>query len=619
MQWQWKMRCVNFRHKACRMDYSLIERYFRLSAGYRFTNGCAVIMKLGQDNQDIIELIYGAATNGHLYLELLESLKNSIDQDQKLTPVSTLIAHLKQSSEISQRFFESQQQQMVYSTLAEQLPYSILLLDEGAQIIFANESAFKYAQINHLKQLPKALNLSCELQNTLLKKQVKNIARHQGSDTQAILLEGPSEEGNRDPLLAMLSPITQVKGLYNGHIPSSAVAALFISQQPNVPIQFEQLQNLYHLTPTEAFIAGKLASAYSTEDIAKIRNSTVATIRNYIKSILQKTNTKKQQELVSLLLRSPLSLNGSFKKSLQKNAQLIGQDFLLELNDKRQLSYRVYGDIRHTPILQSHASLSCRLEATLYMESLLAQGFCVIVPERAGFGLSSMPPYESMLDYPEDIVQLLDYLNITSAYLLGTLAGGCFTLAMAHAYPERVKEIMLIESFSPKVDPAKIEGAPFFYRHFPQFCQSWPRLALYSMRLSMFEFKRKPEESYRHLLGLFNEADAKILGLSEVKSPVKLQAIESTRQGVEALLQDIILTTQAWGFDVAEIKQPCHIFYGEGDSVAKAFSKELQVLLPNSISHYYEHEGFASMMYLKLPKLLQTLNWNNEAQLRSAC
>ena len=214
---------------------------------------------------------------------------------------------------------------------------------------------------------------------------------------------------------------------------------------------------------------------------------------------------------------------------------------------------------------------------------------------------------------------LLDYLNITSAYLLGTLAGGCFTLAMAHAYPERVKEIMLIESFSPKVDPAKIEGAPFFYRHFPQFCQSWPRLALYSMRLSMFEFKRKPEESYRHLLGLFNEADAKILGLSEVKSPVKLQAIESTRQGVEALLQDIILTTQAWGFDVAEIKQPCHIFYGEGDSVAKAFSKELQVLLPNSISHYYEHEGFASMMYLKLPKLLQTLNWSNEAQLRSAC
>ena len=575
-------------------------------------------MKPGQDSQDIIELIYGAATNGHLYLELVESLKKSIDHKEDLTSVSSLVTHLKQSSEISQRFFESQQQQMVYSTLAEQLPYSILLLDEDAQIIFANESAFKYAQIDHLQQLPKPLNLSCETQNTLIKKHIKDISLHHQNDTQAILLEGPGEVGKTIPLLAMLSPITQVKGMYNGHIPSGAVAALFISQQPNVPIQFEQLQNLYHLTPTEAFIAGKLASAYSTEDIAKMRNSTVATIRNYIKSILQKTNTKKQQELVSLLLRSPLSLNSSFKKSLQKNAQLIGQDFLLDLKDKRQLSYRVYGDINHTPIVQSHASLSCRLEATLYMEALLVQGFCVIVPERAGFGLSSMPPYESMLDYPDDIVQLLDHLHIDSAYFLGALAGGCFTLAMAYSYPERVKEIMLIESFSPLVDPAKVEGAPFFYRHFPHFCQSWPRLALYSMRLSMFEFKRKPDESYRHLLGLFNEGDAKSLGLSEVKSPVKLQAIESTRQGVEALLQDIVLTTQDWGFNINNIKHPCHIFYGEGDPVAKAFSKELQNLLPNSMGHFHEHDGFASMMYLKLPKLIQTLNWLPQSQARRA-
>jgi pimeloyl-ACP methyl ester carboxylesterase/DNA-binding CsgD family transcriptional regulator len=575
-------------------------------------------MTKGQDSQNIIELIYGAATNGQLYLELVESLKKNIDHQEDLTSVASLLSHLKQSSEISQQFFETQQQQLMYNTLVEQLPYSILLLDEEANIIFANESAFKAAKITHVNQLPKTLALDSKTQDTLVKKHVKNMASHQLNETKAMLLEVQGDGDKDVSLLAMLSPITQVKGMYNGHIPSGAVAALFISQQPNVPIQFEQLQSLYHLTPTEAFIAGKLASAYSTEDIAKMRNSTVATIRNYIKSILQKTQTSKQQELVSLLLRSPLSLNTSFTKSLQKNAQLIGQDYLLELKDKRQLSYRVYGDLRNTPIIQSHASLSCRLEATLYMEAVLAQGFCVIVPERAGFGLSSLPPYQSLLDYPDDIVQLLDGLNIDAAYFLGTLAGGCFTLAMAYAHPERVKEVMLIESFSPFVEPAKVKGAPFFYRHFPQFCQSWPRLALYAMRLSMFEFKRKPDESYRHLLGLFNEVDAKNLALAEVKSPVKLQAIESTRQGVEALLQDIVLTTQEWGFDISQIQSPCHIFYGEADPVAAQFSKELQTLLPNAVGHFYEHEGFASMMYLKLPKLVHSLNWQKQSQLKRA-
>ncbi len=566
------------------------------------------IMAQGQDSQKIIELIYGAATNGELYLELVESLKCQIDSQESNSSVGSLLAHLKQSSEISQQFFESQQKQVLYNTLADQLPFPIILLDKNAQVTLANESALKILSIESVKQLPIALNIGSEKQKLQIEKQLKTLGQYDFSDAQTMLLDVPasSHSDEKTPLLAMLSPIAQVESMYSGNIPSTAVAALFLSQQPNVAIQYERLQSLYNLTPTEAFIAGKLASAYSTEQIAQMRNSTVATIRNYIKSILQKTQTTKQQELVSLLLRSPLA----HKTSAPTKSQWIARDHILELTDKRLLSFRVYGDTNLTPLVLCHASLSCRLEAPIYMQSLLDQGYYLIVPERAGFGFSSMPVYNTMLDFADDMEHLLDHLKIKSAYFIGSLAGGCYALAMAYAYPARVKELMLIESFSPLVDPSKIKGAPFFYRHFPHFCHNWPRMALYTMRLSMFEFKRKPDKSYRHLLGLFNDVDSRYLALDQIQSRAKWQAIESVRQGVEALLHDIILTTQEWGFDIGKVTSPCHIFYGEGDPVAAEFSKTLQQLLPNNTGHFYKDEGFASMLFLNLPKLISTLKWD---------
>ena len=566
-----------------------------------------------KQGQEIIELIYGSATNGELFLEMVASLNNKIELSSGSHSARSLLTHLKQSSEISQQFFESQQQQVLYNSLADQLPFSIILLDEDSQVIFANESALTLLNIASVKHLPKTLALGSGAQQNQIKKQVKTLANHQEHDTHAMLLETSNvNKASTEPLLAVLSPIAQAKGVYTGHIPTSAVAALFISQQPDAAIQHEQLQSLYNLTPSEAFIAGKLASGYSTEAIAQLRNSTVATIRNYIKIILQKTATRKQQELVSLLLRSPLSLKKSLNKTQPNTVHLNGQDYLLTLSDQRQLSYRVYGDMSLTPLVLCHASLSCRLEAPLHMEELLNQGFYLIVPERAGFGLSSLPVYNSLIDFAHDLEQLLDHLEIDSTYLLGTLAGGCFALAMAHSYPERVKELMLIESFSPLVEPHQVAGAPFFYRHFPRLCQAWPRVALYSMRLSMFEFKRKPNESYRHLLGLFNEGDANTLARTDIKTQATSQAIESTRQGVEALLQDIVLTTQEWGFDVSDIKCKCHIFYGDGDPVAAAFAAKLQTLLPNHIAHFHENQGFASLLYLQLPSITKGLRWRTK-------
>lgn len=548
-----------------------------------------------------IDLIYRAATDSQVHLDLIECLQESINDNETET-TELLVSHLKQSSKISQQLFEAQQQQLMYNTLADQLPFSIILLDQSANVVMSNQAGLALLEVQGIHQFPKQINIGSEKQRINIKKRLLELNNPKcQAESEALLLEDSSGRST----LALLSPIAEARGKYNGHIPSNAIAALFVSQQADTAIQHKKLQALYKLTPTEAMIAGKLSEGASTEIIAELRGSTVATIRQNIKSILQKTNTSKQQELVALLLRSPLALNSAvyFDKSIQFN------DYTLELNDKRLFSYRVYGDPKKTVIVLSHASLSCRFEAPLDVDSLIKNGFCLIVPERAGYGYSSIPVYKNLLEYSADIEQLLNHLEIQSAYFAASLAGGPYALGIAYALPKRVKELLLLESFSPDTDMGKIEGAPFFYKYFPGFCQKLPKLALYSMRLTMFEFKRKPKESYKHLLGMFNQTDSRTLSNPLIQSQATEQAIESTRQGVEALMQDIVLTSQDWGFDISEITAKCHIFYGNGDPVAEVFSKKLLNNLKNTEDHYIKDSGFADMLYLELPNIVNTIKW----------
>lgn len=555
-------------------------------------------------NQQFIELIYRSASNGDLYLSLYEHFQSYLDEHSDPDDHeqhASVMAHLRQSAQISQNLLESQQQQQLYLKLADQIPTGLILLDGNANIVFANQSGLSSLELTSLDQA-QALQLACEQQLNHLRQRLKQWQTELPQEPEAMLLESPT----RISLMALLSPLADAKAMLGHQLPDAAVAVLFISPRADSPIQYEQLQALYKLTPAEAFIAGKLACAYSTEDIAKMRRSTVATIRAYIKSILQKTGTAKQQELVSLILRSPLTIQ------TQQANNAVGRDQSIVLSDQRQLSYRCYGKPSDTPLVLAHASLSCRLEAPLDVAALVEQGYYLIVAERAGYGLSSGPAYHQLVDYAKDIRQLLDQLEIDSAYFIGHLAGGCFALAMAYTYPQRVKQVLLLESFAPGIKPQDIKGAPFFFRHFPRLCLNAPQLALYALRLSMFEFKRKPELSYQNLMGLFNDTDKQILGLPELQNQVIPQVIEAANQGVEALLQDIILTSSDWGFDITKIQTHCHLAYGQADPVSQTFYQALTKQLPNHSSHLFSEQGFASLFYQNLPTLLQNLDWNTK-------
>lgn len=65
------------------------------------------------------------------------------------------------------------------------------------------------------------------------------------------------------------------------------------------------LRNLYRLTPTEARMADLIAQGKEIKDAASIMGTTLETARFHVKRVLAKTGTRRQAELVKLVLSLP--------------------------------------------------------------------------------------------------------------------------------------------------------------------------------------------------------------------------------------------------------------------------------------------------------------------------
>lgn len=65
------------------------------------------------------------------------------------------------------------------------------------------------------------------------------------------------------------------------------------------------LGDLYRLTPAEAEVANGVLMGFSLDEIASLRRVSVGTVRGQLKSILSKTGTERQSELVALLMSLP--------------------------------------------------------------------------------------------------------------------------------------------------------------------------------------------------------------------------------------------------------------------------------------------------------------------------
>jgi DNA-binding CsgD family transcriptional regulator len=128
---------------------------------------------------------------------------------------------------------------------------------------------------------------------------VQGAGRGRGAASYGLRIHRPV---GRRPLTALVTALRDRDDLAN----SEAVIAVFVADPEHAPVlDLQLLRDWYDLTPAEARVAGLLASGLCLGEILKRLGIAANTARTHLKSIFGKTETRRQGELIRLLLSSP--------------------------------------------------------------------------------------------------------------------------------------------------------------------------------------------------------------------------------------------------------------------------------------------------------------------------
>jgi pimeloyl-ACP methyl ester carboxylesterase len=135
-------------------------------------------------------------------------------------------------------------------------------------------------------------------------------------------------------------------------------------------------------------------------------------------------------------------------------------DNQIKLKDGRKLGYAEYGDPQGKPVLHFHGTPSSRFECSRPAVDEIATrlGARIILPERPGFGLSDFEPNRTTLDWPDEVTELADGLNLDRFAVLGVSGGGPYAAACAYKIPQWLSAAGIVSGLGPLDAPGATEG-----------------------------------------------------------------------------------------------------------------------------------------------------------------
>lgn len=212
--------------------------------------------------------------------------------------LTQFLPHLQRAFRLHQKLASTQRSAAAAFDALEQDHSAIVIVDAHMSILFASYLAERMlAQskefiVAHGKMAIRQPDASARFA-LLVKGCVQTASGSVNSSGGAIAIQ----RGERLPLTLSVAPL-------HPKATGQPAALIFIRDPEGLTTSAETLRQLFGLTRTEAVVAEALAKGHSLVEIAQGLSIGMGTVRSHLKKILSKTNTRKQAELVALLLRS---------------------------------------------------------------------------------------------------------------------------------------------------------------------------------------------------------------------------------------------------------------------------------------------------------------------------
>lgn len=509
---------------------------------------------------------------------------DSLDLKTDIAQINTiLLQHFRNALDIAQRLADHEENNEVIISVLNRLPIALIIVDPTGKIIEYNPQAKKIIEQNDgIHSANGYLTTSCLETQEKLRNAISGLAKKAYSTDDNLALLLPISAANDNSVMAFLSPVKGTRNT-NGQSNVSIFLAWPKSQPYFVP---EAIKELYALTPVETEITSLLVRGFSIQEIANERDVSEHTIRSQVKSILHKTHTSRQAELIKLVLTGPSTLFDTAtgnKNELTFHSKQCDTS-QLKLDDGRSIAYREYGDPNGIPLFYFHSVLGSRLEfANLGNQIGEQNGFRVICPERPGYGLSDPFPDLNFSHWASDIEQLANKLELNKFCVAGYAMGAIFACAIAYYLPQRVDRLLSISSglaARSREDFAKMNT---LYRISNKMARDFPQVYRVITSLICKSTLRNPEQFFERLVAALPAKEAQLFQSERFRRKMFTDLSESWQQGTYQLAREMQLLTQPWEFPVEEIHTPADIWHGKDDHhVSCIVGEKMAQVMPNA-------------------------------------
>jgi pimeloyl-ACP methyl ester carboxylesterase len=205
------------------------------------------------------------------------------------------------------------------------------------------------------------------------------------------------------------------------------------------------------------------------------------------------------------------------------------------------------------------------------------------------------------LDWPDDVTQLADVLQLDRFSIVGYSGGGPYAAACAFKIPECLTATAIVSGMPPPEAPSVKEAI------------AWPM------------FVQSPEERRPMLMGISHGLDQVESGMKQsypeghpdrvileqpgfAKKFIELTFGEALRVGLDGVDQDAALYALPWGFQLQDITAEVHLWQGEQDlNVPISAARYVADAIPNCHATFFKDEGHISITHKHIREILDVL------------
>lgn len=277
----------------------------------------------------------------------------------------------------------------------------------------------------------------------------------------------------------------------------------------------------------------------------------------------------------------------------------------LKLSDGRMVGYSEHGNQDGRPLFFMHGSPGSRLDWLFLDPDNTAADLNarVIAVDRPGMGLSDFQHGRELLDWPDDVAELADALQLDQFALLAVSGGGPYGEACAYKIPGRLTKTAVVCGMGPREAPGTKEGGSWTLPGKPSLLR---RLLLTMMAQTV---RSRPERLEPQFLDSVSEPDRALLQAQPELLQMSIDSWrEALRSGTGGVQLDSALYTRPWGFRLQDIPVEVHLWHGKKDNnVPASVGHYVAEAIPNCQARFFEDEGHFSLPVKHMREILTDL------------